>query len=201
MKNYLYIFLFLLLSSSFAGAQGVSSGLLRAQGTLAMGLDLVEPDTRYYVYGDLEYMPSDHIGIDGAILLNFGSSNPEFPRNGVFAPSEDMRTHHVFFGPNYHFKPNQPLDFFVGFQPGMFVAQIPENVSRDPGGTFTLHPETIMLGPSVSVNGGIAYYGSFFHLFGHLRAVAGRATGAWYNVSMVEFMPTFGLGFNIDTHK
>ena len=178
-------------------SQGPEKGTILFQGSFAAGLDLVEKDTRFYVWGDLGYMVTDQIGVNGAILFQAGSNIPEFPQ--ILLPGSardrDLRTHYLLFGPEWHFRPGKPLDVYASFQPGLALSHIPDHL--DP--VFGVREEMNMLSPVASVNGGIAYYGSIFHVFASTRIVAGGSSNVFYQVRIAEIMPSFGLGFNINT--
>lgn len=184
----------LLLLGCMAGtkAQGVHQGMVRAQGTLAAGVLNSSAEIRFYVYGELECMLDDNIGINGAAYGQVGSSKDEFDAS-VAPEGGDYFTHSIFVGPVYHFKPNSPLDLYAAIQPGL-------HMTKSPGVSFATgndYPEAYEFFPSASVNVGIAYYGSFFHVFGQLRALTGQnlKPGTVYGIG--ELRPTFGLGFNI----
>lgn len=178
-------------------SQGPEKGTILFQGSFAAGLDLVENDTRFYVWGDMGYMVTDHIGVNGATILQAGSTNAEFPQfalPGVERDS-DLRSYYVFFGPEWHFRPGKPLDVYASFQPGLTLSHIPDHL--DP--FFGPRNDMFLVSPVASVNGGIAYYGSIFHVFASTRVVAGGSSNVFYQVRIAEIMPSFGLGFNINT--
>lgn len=180
-------------------AQGPRQGMIRTQGSLGVSKDFHRGESRYYIWGDAEYMLTDHIGLDGAMLLQVGSSEMEFPEVPLGGQERDidLSTHFTFFGPNWHFRPDQPLDVFVGFQPGWAFASVPAHADAQLGN----RPSAILFGPAASVHGGVAFYGSIFHLFADVRLMGGNAQNENYESRVAQVMGSFGLGFNINTRK
>jgi hypothetical protein len=192
MKRGAWIVIFLACMLPSMNAQGIHRGMLRTQGTLAAGIVNRSEEIRYYVYGELEYLLDDHVGFNGAIYGQVGSSKQEFPE--LIAPDGgDYFTHSVFAGPIYHFRQDTPLDLYVGLQPGLHLTQSPF-VNQAWG---IQYQESWSLSPSASALAGIAYYGSFFHVFGQLRALTGQNVKAGTLYGIAELRPTFGLGFNL----
>lgn len=199
--NFLALIAFLGMgTANLALAQGPRKGMIRTQGSLAAGSDFRTGDSRYYLWGDTEYLLTDHVGVDGALILQAGSSQNEFPMNPLpgIERDVDLATHYSLFGLNWHFMPDRPVDVFVGFQPGWAVSQIPAH--QDPW--LLDMPEQTLLGPVASIHGGVAYYGSIFHVYSDLRLIGGSGgKSVAYDVRIGEVMASFGLGFNINTRK
>ncbi|MCB9234013.1 MAG: hypothetical protein H6581_20320 [Bacteroidia bacterium] len=176
---------------------GVHKNMVQVQGTFGVGNNFHE--WKYYVYGDLGFMASDHIEINGVIFANLGSSAndltgvAEYISPNLFG--QDYRTHSLFFGPRYHFMPNQPFDVYALVQPG--VTLVHTQTVQSVGG-FAAEPARNGLAPVFSVGGGLAYYGSFFHLFGETRFVAGGYYNEAYSIPLNEIRLAFGLGFNFN---
>jgi hypothetical protein len=171
---------------------GVHAGLVRVQGTLALGLMNSSHELRYFVYGEGEYLVDDQIGLNGAVYAQVGSSHDEFA--GSVAPQGgDYFSHSLFSGPVFHLRPNSPLDVYVALQPGLHLTRSPR-LEYPFGIGF---PESWSISPSASMNFGVAYYASFFHLFAQVRALTGQNLKAGSEYGIGELRPTFGLGFNI----
>lgn len=180
-------------------AQGPRKGMVRTQGSLGLGIDWRTGESRYYLWGDAEYLLTDHIGLNGALLLQAGSSEFELPLNP--SPGQerdiDLATHFTFFGPNWHFFPDRPLDVFVGFQPGWAFSQIPSHTDA----VLLQRPSATLFGPAASIHGGVAYYGSIFHVYTDVRVMGATARDVNYETRIGQVMASFGLGFNIQTRK
>jgi hypothetical protein len=171
---------------------GIHQGMVRVQGTLAVGIDTrsVTGEQRYYIYGEGEYLLSDHIGVNGSIWANVGSNTLRYVGDGP--PKEEAFVHSILAGPVFHLFANRPLDVFAGIQPGFSLTQERSIFYVDP-----TRPDR-QFGPTASVFGGAAYYGSFFHLFVQARYV--RAQHISYTVlhPMNDLRLCIGLGFNIN---
>ena len=183
----------LLAMASVAAAQNVpNAGLIRAQATFAVGKDTWLEGAKPYLYTELEVMPDDHVGIAGSTFIqlsNLSTVNSNATVNTEFG----YVTHHLFFGPMWHFRPDQPFDVHVGLQPG-FTA-----INQTFGNAFALG--TWEVAPSVAGTAGVAYYGSFFHVFAQAKVLSGYHAGADHRGSLTEGMLTAGLGWNIDVKK
>jgi hypothetical protein len=171
---------------------GIHQGMLRVQGTLALGIDTrrVTGEQRYYIYGEGEYLLSDHIGMNGSIWANVGSSTLRFV--GLGQPEEEAFIHSILAGPVFHLWSDRPLDLFAGIQPGFSLTQ-----ERT---TFFTHGVRLenQFGPTASVFGGAAYYGSFFHLFVQARYVRAQHISYYVLHPMNDLRLCIGLGFNIN---
>lgn len=188
-------FILFLLLSAFAFGQsntGIHRGLIRFQGTLALGFSpakLKSPEQRYYIYGDLEYLLNDHWGLDGASFANIGSSQrPILQGNNS---KEDAYVHSILVGPVYHFLPENAFDFYAGLQPGFSLAQVyfSDSSAIVNGNQFS---------PTISPFLGVAYYGSFFHLFAQARWLNAIYEDQNYSRNLSDLRFCIGLGFNFN---
>jgi hypothetical protein len=190
MKKYLLILPLLLSLSLFAQKrEGIHKGLVRVQGTVGLGVSKME--LRYYFIGELEGLVSDHIGINGTTYTNLGSDRSIFDVYAVKPKRDDYYVHSVLTGPIYHFLVDQPIDFYVGIQPGFSFTQA--NYINASGGAST----EFGFAPTASALTGVAYYGSFFHLFAQARYVATRHASVQVNTPLRDLRVAIGLGFNI----
>lgn len=174
---------------------GVHQGMVRFQGTVALGFDTnkqvyAKGEQRYYIYGEFEYLLNDHIGLNGSIFANLGSSQ-RVSLVTETAPQEDGYVHSVFTGPVYHFLPNQAFDLFVGVQPGFSYLKVHH---AEPYDLIT----STQFGPTGSIFGGAAYYGSFFHLFAQARYVASPFMNNLAQRNFNDLRLCIGLGFNFN---
>jgi hypothetical protein len=173
--------------------EGIHEGMVRFQGTFAIGFDQNKQygaEQRYYLYGEGEYLLGDHLGLNGATFFNLGSSSNLELINGKSI--EDTYVHSVLAGPVHHFFDDQPLDLFVGLQPGFSVIdQYNYNV-------FSGNARAVHLAPTASVFGGLAWYGSFFHLFAQARYVNTLVNTQQFGKSLNDLRLSIGLGFNFN---
>jgi hypothetical protein len=169
-----------------------STGLLRAQATFAIGKDTWLTGAKPYLFGEFEAMPDDHVGIAGSVLVHLSRNEMATQPNlyGVW----EAHTHHVLLGPMWHFKPHQPLDVHVGLQPGftavVFNGQLSETNNHRPSIT-----------PSVAGTAGVAYYGSFFHVFAQAKLITGYQASEIHRGSLTEGLLTAGLGWNLNVQR
>ncbi len=175
---------------------GIHQGMVRFQGTAAMGFETSNKvyengEQRYYVYGEVEYLLSDHLGINGAFFANLGSSE-KIVLTRAADPSEDGYVHSTFAGPIYHFLPQQALDLYVGIQPGFSYSTVHTTAAND--GVIS----ESQFGPAGSVLTGAAYYGSFFHLFAQARYVASPFSSNSAQRNFNDLRLCIGLGFNFN---
>ena len=196
------LILFLLFCSVGLKAQqpvGVGKGMIRTQGTYVFGFDGLE--TKYYINGGAEYMLTDNIGWNGNLSANIGSSKQDAvlfltdcckPDDEI----EDYYVHSLFFGPYYHFLPNKRIDLYAGIQPGMSLFHAPEYQYQVSSTETRTALTTNAVLPNASAVAGVAYYGSFFHLFGNARFVTGSVHNQTYKANLNELRLAFGLGFN-----
>ncbi|MFN8394525.1 MAG: hypothetical protein U0176_07625 [Bacteroidia bacterium] len=183
--------LMLLCTQAFAQKkEGIHKGMFRTQGTVALGIDInkVTKEQRYYIYGESEYLLSDHIGVNGSAWFNIGSSEHRLIPLGT--PEEEGYVHSALAGPVFHAFSNQPLDLYVGIQPG-FSLTVARTVAP-----FDGVQESIQLSPTATVHGGVAYYGSFFHLFAQARYVRTQHTNINDIRQFNDLRLCIGLGFN-----
>jgi hypothetical protein len=191
MKKLLIILPILLSMSLMAQKkEGIHRGLVRVQGTVGLGIS--KPELRYYFIGELEGCVSDHIGINGTTYTNFGSDRSAFDIYTVKPKADDFYVHSVLTGPIYHFLTDQPLDVYVGIQPGLSLTQF--NYLNRAGAVQTEWG----VAPTTSALTGVAYYGSFFHLFAQARYVATRHATLVDNRPLRDLRLAIGLGFNIN---
>jgi hypothetical protein len=194
-KSWKAILLLLLCAGPLAKAQkteGIHQGMVRVQGTVAMGIDLRQytGEQRYYIYGEGEYLLSDHIGVNGSIWGNVGSSTLRY--TATTDPREEALVHSILAGPVFHLWTGRPVDVFAGIQPGFSLTQ-----ERT---TFFAHGAVMenQFGPTASVFGGAAYYGSFFHLFAQVRYVRAQHISYYQLHPMNDLRLCIGLGFNFN---
>ena len=191
MKKLLLILPVLVSLSLFAQKkEGIHKGMVRVQGTVGLGVS--KQELRYYVIGELEGCVSDHVGINGTTYTNLGSDRSVFDIYAVKPKRDDYYVHSVLTGPIYHFVSNQPLDVYVGVQPGFSLTQLnyidaATHVRTEYG-----------FSPTASALTGVAYYGSFFHLFAQARYVVTRHASINYNLPLRDIRLAIGLGFNIN---
>lgn len=194
MKRFLIPLLLLLSLPALAQKkEGIHKGMFRTQGTVAIGFDANRStkEQRYYIYGESEFLLSDHIGVNGSAWANIGSSER---RSFGFASTqmEDGFVHSILAGPVFHAFANQPLDLYVGIQPGFSITGVRYTLPADGVGT------NYQLSPTATVHGGIAYYGSFFHLFAQARYVRAQHSSLEALRSFNDLRVCIGLGFNFN---
>lgn len=184
--------LLMLLGGSMYGQQGVHAGMVRVQGTFALGVLNGSEETRSYIYGEAEGMLDDHVGFNGGLWAQVGSSKDEYSEAEAIGRG-DVLVHSLFAGPQYHFLPGRAIDVYVGLQPGLHLVSQP---------AVELDGEPLDAGshlvPGASVNTGVAWYGSFFHLFGQMRGVWGEYVSGPRRYGISEVRVCFGLGFNFN---
>jgi hypothetical protein len=175
-------------------SQGIHPWMVRVQGTVAMGLDInkVKPEQRYYVYGEGEVLVSDHIGVNGAVWYNLGSSERRFFSFGDPDGAEDLKVHSILAGPVFHAFANQPIDLFAGIQPGFSLTTAKYNTPVD--GVET----NLQISPTASVHGGVAFYGSFFHVFAQARYLRTQHFSLRERQPLNDLRLCIGLGFNFN---
>lgn len=172
--------------------EGIHKGMFRAQGTVAIGIDIHKytKEQRYYIYGEGEYLLSDHIGVNGSAWFNIGSSVHRLVPLGT--PEEEGKVHSALAGPVFHAFTGRPLDLYVGIQPG-FSLTVARTVSP-----FDGVQESVQLSPTASFHGGVAYYGSFFHLFAQARYLRTQHTNINDIRQFNDLRLCIGLGFNFN---
>lgn len=172
--------------------EGIHKGMFRTQGTVALGIDINKntKEQRYYIYGEAEYLLSDHIGVNGSVWANLGSSERRLIPLGT--PEEEGYVHSILAGPVFHAFTGRPLDLYVGIQPG-FSLTVARTIAP-----FDGVQETMQLSPTATVHGGVAYYGSFFHLFAQARYVRTQHTTLNDIRQFSDLRLCIGLGFNFN---
>ena len=190
MRKLLFLLPMLLGMSLFAQKrEGIHQGMIRVQGTVGLGIS--KQELRYYVLGELEGCISDHLGINGTVYANLGSDRSAFDIYFSKPAADDYYVHSVLAGPIYHFLADQPIDVYVGVQPGISLTQL--NYMNTAGNVGTEYG----VAPTASALTGIAYYGSFFHLFAQARYVGTRHATVQDNSPLRDLRLAIGLGFNI----
>lgn len=195
MKRALTLMLVMLavVSLSAQNKEGIHEGMVRVQGTFAIGFDQNKnfgAEQRYYLQGESEYLVGHHLGLNGSVFLNLGSSNRL--ELGNAKSIEDAYVHSVLVGPVHHIFDDQPLDLFFGFQPGFSV------IDQYDFNVFSGNARAYHFAPTASVFGGVAWYGSFFHLFAQARYLNTLANSRQYGRSMNDLRLSIGLGFNFN---
>ncbi len=177
--NRLLIFTLLFISAgAFAQNKkpsGVRKGLLRTEGTLCYGSGI---NSRYYFQGELEYLVHNRVGLNGTTYFNIGPSG-NYPGS----------CHSVFSGPVFHFPMSKQMDLSLALQPGLSFVK--DKGSKENSSVSEMIPNT-------SIVGGLAYYGSFFHLFFQLRANSAYVNDIVQRQSLSDLRIAFGLGWNLN---
>ncbi len=170
----------------------IGKGLFSGKGTLAVGKPTSFNATNMYVSGNLEYYCENNVSFRGGLYVFLGASRPKSPL--VLAKNST-----IFFGYNYHFKTNNHLDPYLGFEPGASWTQLkaPDNQSTAPYPyNISKYPQS--LSPIASVTLGINYYASkYTHLFIEVTYIDGVHVSDIPAVSLSEIRIAFGFGFNI----
>lgn len=179
---------------------GIHKGMYRTTATFAPAYDGIE--WKYYVLGESEYLLTDNLGLLGAVYVQAGSSEQDAANwlTDCCAYNDgqaDYYAHNLFFGPKYHFLTNQPLDIYVGIQPGLTFFHTREYEYRVSETTTRIAAAHQAVEPNGSAQLGVAYYGKLFHLYGQTRYVMGRHDSEAYSLNLNDWRFSFGLGFNI----
>lgn len=178
MKRILIFFLLFISVNSFAQKKpgpGIRKGMLRAEGSLCYGSG---SNNRYFVQGELEYLVHNRVGLNGMTYFNIGPA-------GIYPKS----VHTIFSGPAFHFPMSKQMDLSLAMQPGLsFVKD---------NGSLENSPVSEMV-PNTSIMGGLAYYGSFFHVFFQMRANAAYTNDTVERQSLSDLRISFGLGWNLN---
>lgn len=187
-KTWIMACLFLLTAGGLIAQNGIHQGMIRVQGTFALGQDFEMEEQRYYIYGEAEYLPTRSIGVNGGIYgmvaSNTRPDHPDFEQ-------KDTYIHNMFFGPAFHFNPESRVDPYVMVQPGVAFVHGPVwNKEFDV-------VDRMGLAPVGSLTAGISYYGSFFHLNAQIRALTGTYADQYFQFGLSELRASFGLGFNL----
>ena len=175
------IFIFILLFSFTVTvaqkkpAPGIRKGMLRVESSLAYGSG---NNARYYLQGELEYLVHNRVGLNSMTYINIGPSG-NYPN----------RCHTFFTGPVLHFPMSKQIDFSFAVQPGLSFVSDAGSLEN------SMINETI---PNSSIMGGLAYYGSFFHLFFQLRANTAYVNDVKERQNLSDLRLSFGLGWNLN---
>lgn len=154
---------------------GIRKGLLRAEGSLAYGSG---NSSRYYLQGELEYLVHNRVGLIGMTYINIGPSG-NYPNS----------VHTVFSGPAFHFPMSKQMDVSLALQPGLSFV-------KDKGSIENSAVSEMV--PNTSIMGGLAYYGSFFHLFFQMRANSAYTNDTAERQNLSDLRISFGLGWNLN---
>lgn len=180
---------------------GIHKNMLITNLTFTVGSSPSE--LKYYVYTSAEWTLTDHLGAEGSLFFNAGSSRNDAPslltyENVIDVGQADYAVHNLFLGPNYHFFDRKRGDVYVGVQPGLALFTAPAYSYERVGVTETQNiDEFKSFAPNVSFVLGTAYYGKLFHAFVQGRYVLGRFDALEYSGSLNEFRISIGLGFNL----
>lgn len=178
------ILLVVLISFSFTGFNQERDWKIKSALSFAPGL-LTESTYTIQLQGYLGFL-KNKIELRGEafyFLDSFGD-RPRFSMN-----------HQLYTGALYHFSEN-PLQPYVGFQPGVALSQSSEYGSYD-SSTGTVEFKKA-INPVGSVVGGVDFYGEkLFFLFVETRYIFGKHKTNTYPVFLDEWRFSFGLGFFI----
>jgi hypothetical protein len=164
----------------------VHQGLLRAQGTIAVGF-MHSDFKNIYFHGDIGYHVSDDIELRGDGYFSMGSIGDSTKFN---------MNHSIFSGGFYHFKTDGKLDPYVGLQPGIGISEYLYS-STDVNGEQIISEKAFS--PLIGTVVGINYYGpKIFHLFMNVRFVHGKHISNLGSYFLDEFRISFGLGWNLN---
>ena len=178
MRAFLLLSLLFLTSVTVAQKKpgpGIRKGMLRAESSLAYGSG---KDARYFLQGELEYLVHNRVGLNSMAYINIGPAG-NYPKS----------VHTLFSGPAFHFPMSKQMDFSLAIQPGLSFV-------KDAG---TLENSAVSeLIPNSSIMGGVAYYGSFFHLFFQMRANSAYTNDTKVRQNLSDLRVSFGLGWNLN---
>lgn len=162
------------------------TGFIRAQGNLAGGYLFGQKTFGAYLTGDADVYLHEKVSVTGEIWYSFATGDAALRQN-----------HAVFGGLNYHPVAHSRWDPFVGFSPGMGLAQI----HYETEGNRQNSPLTPV--PLVGLVTGCNWYvGSIFHLFVKVRWTNGQVMGsAPFRTPLHELKITGGLGWNLRAWK
>lgn len=163
-------------------------GNLRTQGNIAGGYLFSQKAAGAYLTGDLDLFIDERVSISGAGWYGFKTGENDL---GLY------RNHAVFGGFNFHPVRKGRWDPFMGFSPGVGIAEI-RYLDAEGLSQFTTG-----VAPLISGEIGCNYYvGSIFNLFVKARAVTGQAGGkAPAPTRLDEIKITAGLGWNFRLWK
>ena len=168
---------------SFGQEQYIRQGTLKASATIAPSIMLNRNIQNIYINGFLAYQLDEKLSLRGEAFYYI---------DGAAGAASDMGysgAMHTYFGVFYHGRKGN-WDNYVGFQPGLSVAQVP----LKSGATAS---------PSFAAKIGTSYYvWKYFHFFAELTywnsSVRGIPGGS---MRMDELVLSAGLGFHINTRK
>ena len=149
--------------------------MLRTEASLAYGSG---KDARYYLQGELEYLVHNRVGLNGMTYINIGPA-------GIYPKSCNT----LFSGPAFHFPMSRQMDSSLAIQPGLSFVK--DRGSKDNSAVSEIIPNS-------SIMGGLAYYGSFFHVFFQLRANAAYTNDTRQRQNLSDLRMSFGLGWNLN---
>lgn len=182
--------------------QFIHKGLIRSQATISPGYLLKDGAITINLHGALEYYIADNISFRGDGYYDMLS--------GAGADTEGRQlqfNHSLFSGASYHFETKNHFDPYLGFQPGIALA---ERIDWSVYKWFAPVPNYYYLKPQPQINPLISpvlgfnlYFQKYFHLFMETRYVYGRhiSKDGAPAIPLSEFRFSFGLGFNINLLK
>ena len=138
--------------------------------TLSPSVDVVSTHGQFYAHGSLEYYFEEGYSISGEFLSSLLD---------VTAISNKQ----VSAGATKHWVQKQN-DWFIGFQPGVFVIDSEESVE----GSRVLPQSSVVMGYNFFMH-------DYFHFFAHVRSTY-RQVPAANNREQLDFSLSLGLGFN-----
>jgi hypothetical protein len=185
-------FIFLLLMVADAHSQKIwetRKGCVRTQGNLAGGFLFKQKQPSAYVNGDIDLFIDDRVAFTGALWYSFALNRSN--ETGLKA------NHAVFAGINYHFLKPRRWDPFIGFTPGMGLAQ----VTYKDGDVLKRTPYAPV--PLLSATLGCNYYiGSIFHFFVKVQGVTGQVFSTAPTATRLDELKFMaGLGWNLRLWK
>lgn len=161
----------------------IHQGLIRSQGTIAVGRMPQFQSAELYTSGNLEYYVSNQLSVRSDSYYHFTSMSGDNPYRF---------NHSVFSGASYHFSTQNKIDPYIGFQPGISVSQISNRLLREG------EQSKVVYSPLVSGVAGIYIYAEkYFHFFADARYLSGQHLSETGAFTLNEWRFMFGLGFNL----
>jgi hypothetical protein len=171
------------------------TGVIRFQGTISAGNMFGFKALHVLLHGDLEYFVNERVSARSDIYYSM------FNKNNDSVPPFKFN-HSLMSGIQYHFTPNSPVDFYVGFQPGFALCKR-RYYQFDAAGVPPQLPEiSTNVNPILSFNTGLTYFGNrFFNAFVHVRYLVGYHQDNYTTATLDELRISFGLGFFFHTRQ
>lgn len=179
-----FMLILIISTGSAQESNRVRAGLIRTQLTLSPSYMLSTHQSNFYLHGTLEGFITDKISLAGEAYYGLGNLSTE---------KDPFRFNHsVFWGIAKHFVKNNH-DLYIGFQPGVSIAQLNENFMEEKGSKTH-----IGVNPLASVSLGYNFFFSqIFHFFIQTRLVMGdHSYDEPKNISEIRL--SMGLGFNFN---